>query len=198
MGPKVSGAMWRAQARVQLAVHSSRIWGMGLPKPAIMLTHISRVTDKTAFLTSMVLCDIVDWLSEHYSLMHCQEIVFRSDSGPHYRARTVLGVVATKILQKLRTSNGTDAYGMAAASVLYGCAQHCKGDEDRYFGVLDRRLKDAALNIQITECAQVLDIFMKAAADTSVESKYKEFFVDFLPKVPKDSIIIASVHLHTF
>ena len=192
-GPVQSGAMWRAQARQQLAVHSCKVWGHGIPKPHIFVTVVTRVRDKSSCFTTLVFDAVMSFLIKEFGMKDVQTARFANDKGTHYLSRTTLGWMASNAVEKLRSSNGTaeplakpKTYGMAKVLGDLGCSQHTKGAEDRYFALLEQRLALAETSRKIYNADHVLDIWRKAAAAASVPSRFKEYFIDYLPQVSKD------------
>ena len=54
LGPQQTSAGWRAQARIQVAVHTTIIWGTMVDQP-VVLTWITHITDKSSAFTHYVL-----------------------------------------------------------------------------------------------------------------------------------------------
>jgi hypothetical protein len=63
-GPEAVAEEWRSNARLQYAVHSAWVWGPGLPMGGVQLTHVTRVQDKSALLTGLLVTELLRWLQE--------------------------------------------------------------------------------------------------------------------------------------
>ena len=173
------------------SVHASKVWGTNIPAPCVMITSISRVVEKSAAFTCLVLQEVLDYIKMNWTLQSVTNVCFRSDSGPHYRCVQLLSCCAFNWMAFIRQNNGSSQghgdYGSASVSAKFGPPHHCKGDEDRYFGVLSNRLKKAETARLLASTDDLLDVFRTEASKTAMaEHKYQAFFIDMIPKVSKE------------
>ena len=88
------------------------------------------------------------------------------DQGTHFRCNRMLG--ATGLLWPERWHK--------SFSVNFGPPAHLKEDCDRFFSVLDERLRKAAPNDIVEEIPQVLDLWRENLPS------YEEHYVDYMPQ----------------
>ena len=61
-GPEEISEQWRAQSRLQYAVHGIYAWGAHCPPNGIFIVHLTRVQDKGSDFTAMVMEHALDYL----------------------------------------------------------------------------------------------------------------------------------------
>jgi hypothetical protein len=156
-------------------VHGSLVWGDGLPMPGIYITIISRVVEKTALYTTLVIETVLEKLKELGYLRPGETICMWSDAGPHYRANRFMAICATRwpIVYKMH-------FG-----VMIGLEHHSKEDLDRYFSVLDSRLRRYETEHWILTTGDLIKCF-EAGAAVREQPKPREIFIDFVPTVHRD------------
>ena len=118
-------------------VHSTFIWGPRVLGRGVQYSILTRVCDKSAHFTSMVLglvldfCQAQGWIDENQWLIHW------SDGAKQYNSYSNLAFWAVHFMDKYRP---------AGFNIKIGVEDHFKGVNDRFFGQLDARLKEAALH----------------------------------------------------
>jgi hypothetical protein len=143
--------------------------------PGIYITIVSRVVEKTALYTTLVIEAVLEKLKELGYLKIGETICFWSDAGPHYRANRFMAICATRwpIVYKMH-------FG-----VMIGLEHHSKEDLDRYFSVLDSRLRRYETEHWILTTGDLIKCWVAGAA-VREEPKPREIFIDFVPTVQRD------------
>jgi hypothetical protein len=143
--------------------------------PGIYITIISRVVEKTALYTTLVIETVLEKLKELGYLKPGETICMWSDAGPHYRANRFMAICATRwpIVYKMH-------FG-----VMIGLEHHSKEDLDRYFSVLDSRLRRYETEYWLLTTGDLIKCF-EAGAAVREEPKPREIFIDFVPTVHRD------------
>ena len=190
-GPSMNSATWRALARIGYSIHISKCWGQSLPAQGVYVVFISRVVEKTALYTVLLLLEVIKILQHRWGIKGVQQAFFISDAGPHYRARTTTGGIAVPILQYLRAHNGSidvsddKDYGRAQAHICIGLEHHSKSSEDSFGGELDGRIKDWEESHDLKSTQDLMHCFRDGSTRKN-ENQPVEIFLDYMPSIRKE------------
>ena len=157
------------------------VWsGDGVAIPESTFTIMTRVLDKGAFFSTMVLQDLLREIHKKYGLAGARDVFFIRPSGCHFRSRTNVCMAAVHATQFLQANNGTadplnrKDHGLGTIHQCFGCGQHAKSQVDAHFAFhqdchqSDRNTATAA---QVQWHAAVEASTMKANAQRKLYAK---------------------------
>ena len=178
---------WRALARVGYALHVTRAWGHNLPAAGVYVTFITRVLEKGALLTALLLREALKLLAGRRTLGGVTTVWFMSDPGPHYRSSTTVCALALPLLQYLRAANGSSEgpgdFGRAKTAQAIGENHHSKNDEDAFLSELDGRMKEYEKGHDIMDTADVVRC-MEEGAPASPRARRRRSSWTGCPRFP--------------
>ena len=181
-GPDEVSEVWRAGSRAGFSLHTTKFWGCGLPSAGVFITVLSRVVEKSAAFTMMVLYYTCKYLVDHYGVKFVTDFCIRSDVATHYRCRLVIGGVAITLNDLLRSANGTDKYGMITTRKEFGLECHDKNVCDRYFSECKGRITEAEWGEWMIDPIDVVKVLERGYNAKSENGEPPvEHFIDFLP-----------------
>jgi hypothetical protein len=152
-GPREVSAVWRAQARIGVAIHSTVVWSSTHIVPEV-ITVLTRITEKTALWTMMVLEEVVKRLQSEGRLAGVREICHWSDCGPAYRSLHWLSAACAR----------WPVLWSANIRIRYGLESHFKSKCDMVFSMLHRWLSLYEKRRLLRYPSDLVEVFTEAAA----------------------------------
>ena len=177
---------WRSNARLQYGVHSVWVWGPGLPMGGIQLTHVTRIQDKSALFTGLLMTEALRWLQEKKIIAMKPDrnngwpapvttLEFWADGAPTYRSSGWLAFPGLYWPEEFKTHTVMNN----------GVASHLKGAVDRYFSQLDARLDRWVQAKTLVSIEDVIECWQ------STPGPNPEHFFHFTPTVKRSEFARA-------
>jgi hypothetical protein len=145
-----------------------------LPASGLQVTVVTRITEKTSLWTAYCLSEVFKHLHSLGVMQKTTNLHLWSDGATAYKSTCMLTFCCLHWPAK---------YGVSIHS-KYGLEHHLKGAIDRFFGLLDLRLKHAETSRLICSVADVLEVF-RAGASPSRE----EVFLEVEPTITRTKYI---------
>ena len=134
IGPSEIGKLWYARSRLGINQSIWFIWGAGCPPQGRWIVLTTRVFEKPFTLSAALLWEVLKLVD----LSSTSQLVWWSDTGPHYRCYSHLGT-ALAVMEKYRVH----------FLVNYGCEHHMKHLADAKSSQLNHAKETGALTIMI-------------------------------------------------
>ena len=171
---------------------------------ATFVSTISRVVEKTAAVTLMVMEDVLEYLADRKFFWDVDQVVWFSDSGPHYACLLTVSAWATRFTEMLRKKNNSTSlvlpgaqknHGAISLSKYLGVEYHGKDSEDRYFSRSDTAVQDVAADKVVNSPALVVGALQDQARANEVcwTFPHNEVITDWIPSMSKQDICCLHV-----
>ena len=177
VGPREMGAQWYAGARLGYSVFALFAWGASLPPAGRWLCFFTRIVEKPAELTIVLLrrCFELLKLSSTTCVRHW------SDTGTHFRGYKILGTIGVQFVEDFKMDQ----------QVRYGPEEHFKNPVDGEFSRVNYIIRDASMHSHLTEIPHLVRVcredYDMRRASTSKEIP-EEYYEEFRPPCHKSNV----------
>jgi hypothetical protein len=171
-GPTEVSEVWRANCRLGWSCHTTIAWSdiFTLPEKHALLTFISRITEKSAAFTLMLMEEALLLCQHHGMLTNIDTICHWSDTGPQYRSLRHVATGMIRFSNKFKCSY----------AIRVGCEHHMKSLCDSHFGMMEGVLKSASCSQMLVTPLDVVECLTRTAALRPMP-KPIEIYTHFVP-----------------
>ena len=118
---------------------------------------ISRVAEKTAAFTLVLLEDLMKKVVESAQFAGCSKLTLLSDTGTHFRSYSTMTTYANQLMKQHRAP--WNDHGLAEVAVFFGSESHFKNAADSLFSELRESMRQMSLKRDIEDDKQLVQAY---------------------------------------